>query len=254
MNIIHRMSKIFLFTFLIINSISAYPAKTEIESDSTSPAMPLNVRGFSYEKHYDVTWTANKESDLSGYRVYRWNGSAYSLYTIITKEKNYMSIYIGNLGAADSFKVSAYDNSGNESEKSLSVFVSTRNNSDEEFLDMVQRTTFRFFWNHAHPVSGLTRERYGSGNTVAAGAIRIWTDGFNCRNRTRIHYKGRRDERMLKILDFLYTKTDRFHGAYSHWFNGETGKVIPFSLYDNGGDLVETAYLMQGNNYNPQLF
>ena len=51
---------------------------------------------------------------------------------------------------------------------------------------------------------------------------------------------------MLKILNFLYTKADRFHGAFSHWLNGTTGKVIPFSEKDDGGDLVETAYMIQG--------
>ncbi|MDP9229487.1 MAG: beta-glucosidase, partial [Bacteroidota bacterium] len=37
-----------------------------------------------------------------------------------------------------------------------------------------------------------------------------------------------------------------FHGAWPHWINGETGKVKPFGTKDNGGDLVETSYLMQG--------
>jgi hypothetical protein len=52
-------------------------------------------------------------------------------------------------------------------------------------------------------------------------------------------------ERILKMVGFLET-ADRFHGAWPHWFNGNTGKVIPFSQYDNGGDLVETAFLIQG--------
>jgi hypothetical protein len=51
---------------------------------------------------------------------------------------------------------------------------------------------------------------------------------------------------MLKILNFLSTKAERFHGAFSHWLNGTTGKVIPFSQKDDGGDLVETAFLIQG--------
>ena len=50
---------------------------------------------------------------------------------------------------------------------------------------------------------------------------------------------------MDKIVTFL-EKADRFHGAYPHWWNGETGKVLPFGSKDNGGDLVETAFLMQG--------
>ncbi len=48
------------------------------------------------------------------------------------------------------------------------------------------------------------------------------------------------------IVDFLATKAERFHGAYSHWLDGATGKVIPFSANDNGADLVETAFLVQG--------
>jgi hypothetical protein len=43
-------------------------------------------------------------------------------------------------------------------------------------------------------------------------------------------------------LDFLWD-ADRFHGAWPHWIHGNTGSVIPFSAYDDGGDLVETALL-----------
>ena len=52
--------------------------------------------------------------------------------------------------------------------------------------------------------------------------------------------------RMLTILNFLTNNADRFHGVFPHWMNGTTGHVIPFSQYDNGGDLVETAYMIQG--------
>ncbi len=51
--------------------------------------------------------------------------------------------------------------------------------------------------------------------------------------------------RLQQILDFLGS-ADRFHGAWPHWMNGTTGKAIPFSLLDDGGDLVETAFLCQG--------
>ena len=47
-------------------------------------------------------------------------------------------------------------------------------------------------------------------------------------------------EQLEKIVHFLET-ADRFHGAWSHWINGETGKVKPFGRKDNGGDLVETC-------------
>ena len=59
-------------------------------------------------------------------------------------------------------------------------------------------------------------------------------------------YVTRREglERMEKIVSFLET-ADRFHGAYPHWWYGDTGKVKPFGQKDNGGDLVETAFIMQ---------
>jgi hypothetical protein len=52
-------------------------------------------------------------------------------------------------------------------------------------------------------------------------------------------------ERMERIVNFLET-ADRFHGAWPHWWNGETGKVKPFGRKDNGGDLVETSFMLQG--------
>jgi hypothetical protein len=52
--------------------------------------------------------------------------------------------------------------------------------------------------------------------------------------------------RLLKIVNFFLTKATPYHGAYSHWINGSTGVTIPFGLLDNGGDIVETSYLMMG--------
>ena len=117
---------------------------------------------------------------------------------------------------------------------------------DEDLLTLVQQQTFRYFWDYAHPTSGLARERLNSGDTVTSGGsgfgimcIPVGVErGFVTREEAAA--------RMRKILAFLSEKADRFHGAFSHWLNGSTGKVIPFSANDNGGDLVETAFLMQG--------
>lgn len=48
------------------------------------------------------------------------------------------------------------------------------------------------------------------------------------------------------MVAFLKNTAETFHGAYPHWLDGQTGKVIPFSGNDNGADLVETSYLIQG--------
>ncbi|AYB33198.1 glucoamylase family protein [Chryseolinea soli] len=117
--------------------------------------------------------------------------------------------------------------------------------SDEELLTLTQKQTFKYFWDMAEPTSGMALERKGSGPTVTSGGsgfgIMAIVVGMDRNFITRTEGV----ERLNKIVTFLET-ADRFHGAWSHWINGTTGKVIPFSTKDNGGDLVETSFLMQG--------
>lgn len=113
-------------------------------------------------------------------------------------------------------------------------------------LDSVQLKTFDYFWDHAHPVSRMARERLGSEDIVTSGGtgfgimagIAAVDRGFI----TRTEYV----EHLNTMTDFLWTKADVFHGVFSHWLNGTTGKVRPFSANDNGGDLVETSFLVMG--------
>lgn len=118
--------------------------------------------------------------------------------------------------------------------------------SDEELLTLVQEKTFKYFWDYAHPVSGLSRERLNSGDIVTSGgsgfgimAIPVGIErGFITREEGA--------ERMLTIATFLDEKAERFHGAYSHWLDGTTGMAIAFSAKDDGADLVETGFLIEG--------
>jgi len=117
--------------------------------------------------------------------------------------------------------------------------------SDEELLTLVQQQTFKYFWDFGHPNSGMARERNTSGNIVTSGG-----SGFGLMAMIVAIERGfiTREEgiqRLDKIITFL-EKADRFHGVWSHWIDGNTGKVIPFSTKDNGGDLVETSFLVQG--------
>ncbi len=118
--------------------------------------------------------------------------------------------------------------------------------TDEELLTLVQRQTFKYFWDFAHPVSGLARERNTSGETVTSGGsgfgIMALVVGIERNFITRAEGLAR----MQKIVDFLKNKAQRFHGAYPHWLNGTSGAALPFSAKDNGADLVETSYLIQG--------
>jgi hypothetical protein len=117
--------------------------------------------------------------------------------------------------------------------------------SDEELLTIIQQQHFKYFWDFAHPASGMARERNTSGNLVTSGGSGFGIMAIIVGIERGFITRAEGLERMDKILDFLET-ADRFHGAWSHWIDGNTGKVIPFSTNDNGGDLVETAFLVQG--------
>lgn len=118
--------------------------------------------------------------------------------------------------------------------------------SDEDLLNLVQKQTFKYFWDLGHPVSGMARERDSSGEVVTTGGT-----GFGVMAIVTAIHRGfiTREEglaRVQQILTFLKNKAQRFHGAFPHWLNGTTGAVQPFSSKDNGADLVETSFLMEG--------
>lgn len=124
--------------------------------------------------------------------------------------------------------------------------------SDKQLMDRVQRDALKYFWDYAEPNSLMGRERYhedfypkNDANVVTTGG-----SGFGLMTILVGIERGfiKRDEavqRLTHIADFL-AKADRHHGAWSHWLNGETGKTVSFGQRDNGGDIVETAFLTQG--------
>ncbi len=118
--------------------------------------------------------------------------------------------------------------------------------SDDALLTKVQQQSFRYFWDFGHPVSGMARERNSSGDLVTTGGtgfgIMALVTGIEREFITR--QEGL--QRIQRIVDFLQTKAIRYHGAFAHWLNGDTGLTIPFSEKDNGADLVETSFLMMG--------
>ncbi len=117
--------------------------------------------------------------------------------------------------------------------------------SNTALLDSVQKKTFRYFYEFAHPASGLARERNTSGNIVTSGGSGFGIMALIVGVERNFITRSQGVERFDKILDFLET-ADRFHGVWAHWMDGNSGKAQPFSANDNGADLVETSYLIQG--------
>jgi hypothetical protein len=125
--------------------------------------------------------------------------------------------------------------------------------SDDSLFTLVQYKTFQYFWKGAEPTSGAAPERIHLDNDYPDNDKSVVTSGGTGFGIMAILVGIERGfiarEQGYKHLDKLtnwLAKADRFHGAWPHWMYGETGKVKPFSKNDNGGDLVETAYLVQG--------
>jgi hypothetical protein len=118
--------------------------------------------------------------------------------------------------------------------------------TDSALLTLVQKQTFKYFWDFGHSISGLARERNTSGETVTMGGSGFGIMAIIAGIKREFVTRPEGFARLQKIVDFLKVKAQKFHGAFPHWMNGTTGAVIPFNTMDNGADLVETAFLMQG--------
>ncbi|MCF0173683.1 MAG: beta-glucosidase, partial [Bacteroidales bacterium] len=124
---------------------------------------------------------------------------------------------------------------------------------DEEFLDLMEQTHLKYMWDGALPVSGLAPERIHENGVYPqndADVIAVGGSGFGIAGLVAGMERGfiSREEgvaRLRKIVDFLL-KADTFHGAFPHWLEDRTGKVRPFGKEDNGGDIVETSFLIEG--------
>ncbi|UCG16011.1 MAG: hypothetical protein JSV19_12030 [Phycisphaerales bacterium] len=225
---------------------TAYVDNLRLSHPGTAPA-PTGLTAIGYETRIDLDWEPVSAPGLDGYNIYRaesGNGPYARLNSSVHVPSDY-SDDIGEGGWTYFYYVTSVVD-GEESAPSDIVFAST-GISDEALLTTVQQATFSYFWDFAHPVSGLTREGLthwseivttgGSGMglmAIVVGAER----GFVTRSAAA--------DRVLQMLTFLDENATRYHGAWSHWLNGSTGATIPFSTKDDGGDLVETSYLVQG--------
>ncbi len=123
--------------------------------------------------------------------------------------------------------------------------------SDTELLDLTQQETLKYFWEFAQSNSGAARERYHpdqpslNADVVTSGGTGFGLMAIIVGVERAFLDRSMAVDRIKNILTFLES-SDRFHGAWSHWIDGNSGKAIPFSPKDDGGDLVETAFLAQG--------
>lgn len=213
-------------------------------SSSAQVDAPQGVTATAYDHHIELNWERNAEPGLQGYSIEAsTDSSTFTSVAFVSSLHTRYNHFLGGWNQRRHYRIRAQAG-GQLSAPSEVVVAETFQLQDDELLDMVQYYTFRYFWEHAHPVSGMIRERLnapyvttgGSGfgmMAILVGIERGWisrSEGF---------------ERLRKMVNFLQA-APRFRGAFAHWMNGANGQVVPFSALDDGGDLVETAFLMQG--------
>ncbi len=230
---------------LFIDDVRVEPSQV---AAGPAPAAPAGLAITAGERHFDLKWSLNPKDDVLRYSVYRsWDGVAYEPVGIQQGNFARYADFVGKPGRTAFYEVSAVSSTGAESPRSAAVSATTRKFSDDELLTMVQEACFRYYWEGAHPNAGMALEVLpGDQNLVALGASGFGTLALVVGAERGFVTREEAAGRVLRIVRFL-KGADRFHGAWPHFLDGRTGRVIPyFGRYDDGGDLVETAFLMQG--------
>jgi hypothetical protein len=213
-----------------------------------TPVTPEKLVAEGADSRVDLQWQPADGKPVAGYYVYA-APAAEGPFTPVADTLHRTSLYSDFIGTNDVtrwYRVTAVNEEFEESPPSPAVSGTSWAMTDDQLLTSIQKAAFRYFYDYAHPVSGLARERLGSGDIVTIGGT-----GFGLMNMIVAVERGfvsREDAvaHINKILKFLDKKADRFHGVWPHWLHGATGKTYPFGQFDDGGDLVETAFLAQG--------
>jgi hypothetical protein len=220
------------------------PARTAV----APLAAPENVHAIGYDRHVEVRWNPASSSNLGRYVIYRaLDGQDFVPIGIQLPGTERYSDFLGKPGVTAAYKVAVSDQQYRLSPLSNAATASTREFTDDELLTMLQEACFHYYWEGADPSSGMTRESIpGDDRIVATGASGMGIAALIVGVDRGFITRAQGIERLTRIVGFL-EHAQRYHGAWSHYMDGSTGKTMPvFGIFDNGGDLVETSFLMQG--------
>lgn len=231
---------------LFVDDISIEDGRQLVDR-TTLPAVQ-DVTATGYERHVDVAWKPLNSPGLRHYVIYRsLDGGAFEPVGIQVPGVRRFEDFLGAAGVKAAYKVAAVDRGFHQGPFSTPASAATHPMTDDELLTMVQQASFRYYWEDASPVSGMARENIpGNDSIVATGASGFGVMALVVGADRGFITREQGVERMLRITRFL-ERADRFHGVWAHFMDGSTGKALPlFGTYDDGADLVETSFMMEG--------
>lgn len=210
--------------------------------------VPREMKAEAYPGHVELSW-----SNRTGfaYDIYRQKAASELFHRIGESDQQYFLDFFGMpVAEKHTFTYRIVPKGmqvADENAQKFEVKTEVLPASDEALIDMTQRYTTRYFSDFAEPKTGLARERSNdnNGDIVTTGGTGFGIMALIAGAERGYHPKSKAFEIIGKMVNFL-ENTERFHGAWAHWYDARTGKVFSFSKYDDGGDLVETAFLVQG--------
>ena len=230
---------------LYVDDIELLPAS----SSKTAFSAPHIAEVESWERHIDIRWSLPADiSRVKYYKIWRsLDGGDFHPVAVRRAWEERYADYIGAVGIKAEYRITTVGYDLVESGFSNTVSGKTHPMTDSELLDMLQKANFRFYWEMAEPESGLSRENLpGRKDMIASGASGFGMMAIVAGVSRGFVSREQAVERFVRVTSFL-EKADTYHGAFAHFIDGTTGKTIPwFGPRDNGGDLVETSFLMQG--------
>lgn len=260
--------------FFLLSCITIFSCSKKDNGNPNPPPPPssfsfnsLKVNGVSsgftyYNVNYtpviEISFTASLDKNSANSSIVIQSGSDAISFTTDFKNHDSTVIIKPTLSALTKNVITISTNlksaSGNNLKSPVSVILLSQIDSTDKFprisddalLTLIQQQTLKYFWDFGHPISGMARERNASGDICTTGGTGFGIMSMIAASSHNFVTRSDALNRIQKIVSFYKNNCTAYHGAYAHWINGATGATVPFSNNDNGADLVETSYLMQG--------
>ncbi|HEY0677911.1 MAG TPA: glucoamylase family protein [Chitinophagaceae bacterium] len=211
-------------------------------------AVPVIKQAKGYDRHVDIEWEPVTDTAVKYVQIYRITHEG--IFRPVGMQSpliNRYSDYTGKSNTSYQYKIAFINHHYIQQAVSAPVSAATKSMSDDELMSMVQEACFRYYWDGAEKQSGLAKENiHGRHDMIATGASGFGIMAIIAATERNFITRKQAIDRFTTIVNFLH-KAEKFHGVVPHFINGPTGKVEPFfGKRDNGGDLVEHSFLMQG--------
>jgi hypothetical protein len=238
--------KDFIFKNAIVNNSSTTTGIYRVQDTSVKIVLNFNVPVSDLSISSGILWIENAGASISFSNSLANGDSSIIIYP--SAPLKFLTKYVISISTS----LTSKENVHLKSTQTISVSTGIDSTakfpliSDDALLDLIQKQTFKYFWDFGHPVSGMALERNTSGDIVTTGGTGFGVMSILVGINRNFISRSEGLQRINTIVNFLKSNCTRYHGAFAHWINGSTGATVPFSSKDDGADLVETSLLMQG--------